>query len=314
MVYTSLHQVKIDYTPKVTFRESPKSLLSQAPRQPRLDNVSPTLQRSPTAVFPLESLAAKSLQSYTPSRGSSSAGSTAEIHNTMDSMDWTPTAPAHQLAPPRNNQIQLPTIQPSPPSPFHGHLPADIVSPAHRLRNPSNKPVFRTASAIKKAHMFVKSTPKPTNLDDHDNDDDDVFSSGFNPSNSLLHHNQNLSPAKVAFRPPAYRASHSEEDFETGLESIMERTFTLGGEPAEVRDRLRSEQANKQTAGPGEQQQQQGNHSEDIGHGPSTAAIAAGIVLVGGICSTMYLSSSPEGIMAEVISKGNEYMRDFLAL
>ncbi|ESZ97076.1 hypothetical protein SBOR_2506 [Sclerotinia borealis F-4128] len=47
------------------------------------------------------------------------------------------------------------------PSPFYGKLPAAPISPAHRLRNPPNRPRLDVPSAQKKENFFNSMTQKP---------------------------------------------------------------------------------------------------------------------------------------------------------
>ncbi|CAD6450457.1 9cfcc38d-e79b-428f-9981-859ce0d92ded-CDS [Sclerotinia trifoliorum] len=47
------------------------------------------------------------------------------------------------------------------PSPFYGKLPAAPISPAHRLRNPPNRPRLEVPSAQRKENFFNSMTQKP---------------------------------------------------------------------------------------------------------------------------------------------------------
>lgn len=47
------------------------------------------------------------------------------------------------------------------PSPFYGKLPAAPISPAHRLRNPPNRPRLEVPSAQRKENFFKNMTQKP---------------------------------------------------------------------------------------------------------------------------------------------------------
>ena len=137
------------------------------------------------------------------------------------SMDWTPT---YSLPPARvyrqanfNSQI----VQ---PNPFHGHLPPDIVSPAHRLRNPPNQPTFRSASARASVlkNQPVRTNPRNRSIRDDASEISEAPSLGMD----------DLSPMKFA-DPRFFPESDRRE--ETGLENLFSNTFSIAEEPVEIR-------------------------------------------------------------------------------
>lgn len=137
-------------------------------------------------------------------------------------MDWTPSQesrfrPATLYRDPNEN-LQY-TVQQTQPSPFHGHLPPNVISPAHRLRNPPNQPTFRKASAKQKQSFFA------------------------NPNNRTLRDSESVeSRAKSAiteFSPTKFahpKFFPKSDNSDTGLEDILAQSFSIAEEPAEVRE------------------------------------------------------------------------------
>ena len=170
--------------------------------------------------FPIEKLAAQPLPPYrlpTPPESSDDM-----------SMDWSPSQ-ATFASPKLNTSIasQLKQSSPVPRAGFRGHLPPDVVSPAHRLRNPPNKPTFRKASESTKSNFFNRSSrldDDGTNLGNGVESRDSAMSKSVFPR---------FSPAK--FQDPTFFAPGADKS-ETGLEGLLERAFSLG-EPSEVRER-----------------------------------------------------------------------------
>lgn len=109
----------------------------------------------------------------------------------------------------------------SQPDPFHGHLPANVVSPAHRLRNPPNKPTFRSVSAIKKQMKYPKN-PADWGMQANVSDTSEIPLLGV----------ADLSPMK--FEDPKF-FPQSDPREETGLENLFSNIFSIAEEPAEVR-------------------------------------------------------------------------------
>lgn len=133
-------------------------------------------------------------------------------------MDWTPS---HAILPPAPLYRPVrPTTQQTAAGPFHGRLPTNVVSPAHRLRNPPNQPKFRSVSMIKEQMRF-KPLPKPTTLNNTSETSD------LGPLSVA-----DLSPMKLV-EPRFFPDSDHRE--ETGLENLFSNIFSIAEEPAEVR-------------------------------------------------------------------------------
>lgn len=132
-------------------------------------------------------------------------------------MDWTPS---HATLPPAPlYRPTRPTAQQPQSGPFHGHLPANVVSPAHRLRNPPNQPKFRSASMIKDQMRFK---PLPKSMQDNASETSGIVSLSA----------ADLSPMKIA-EPRFFPDSDRRE--ETGLENLFSNVFSIAEDPAEVR-------------------------------------------------------------------------------
>ena len=159
--------VRWDSTPLVKNTYSPGSLLAQEPRKPRATSrpdqpsfVSQAQQNfgdrgsnQPTQRFPINKLAPPLQQQpqFTP-----------QYHPPTpppdeDAMDWEETHPQGAFDPRpsmsyRDSQQQQQKAKSQPPSaftqksPFYGHLPPNVVSPAHALRNPPYRPRLGAAT------------------------------------------------------------------------------------------------------------------------------------------------------------------------
>ena len=150
-----------------------------------------------------------------------------------EAMDWTPSQQATltQQTTLKPATLYRPLPSATQPSPFHGHLPADVVSMEHRLRNPPNKPTFRKASELTKQNFF--KTPKTNSYQDYDTVSE--ATTEYEPSIA-----ETVTPATTRFADPKLRlqAGHDED---TGLEQRLANTFYLEDEPNEVRT-LRQQQ------------------------------------------------------------------------
>lgn len=239
--------IDIDQTPKVLFKEGPNSLLSQPQRATNPQGVIRLNPQSPRpAPFPIETLAVKPLPSYQAPTPPESPFD----KDGQEPMDWTPSQP--QLAAPTNrqNEPSPPVKQPPPRAGFRGHLPPDIVSPAHRLRNPPNQPSFRAASeATKAAFMTGQSgsnadrgnAGKLASEESPDEDDDDssptksVFSVLSSPGAGAgaASSRRRGGGGGPDFRNPQFFPPGEQRQNETGLESLLQNAFSIG-EPAEV--------------------------------------------------------------------------------
>jgi hypothetical protein len=120
-------------------------------------------------------------------------------------MNWTPRRVSALQASPRHQEQ----------SPFRGHLPPAPVGPAHKLRNPPNKPSFQKVSDSRQRAFFDSMT-----------------------KNNGLHRNQSPEASHTSQRqdiqiaPPQFFASSQEE---TGLESLFTGLISLSDEPSEIR-------------------------------------------------------------------------------
>ncbi|KAG8527930.1 uncharacterized protein KY384_006846 [Bacidia gigantensis] len=234
--------VSVDYTPKVSFKESPEPLIKR--KANGIQNVShASLQRGLDPIarpqpFSIDSLAPSQHQ---PGGTRLPTPPPETDYDDTASMDWTPSNVG--LIPKVTNRYPAPfksqaSSQQS--SPFRGHLPADVVSPAHRLRNPPNKPSFRAASEAKKSQLFpARSRPTGQPLDMLSLSQT-LEKPGFSPSNasdmSEMSHKSvfsDLSPTKFS-RPKFF--PKSETDGQTGLEAIMEQAFRIDETPREVKE------------------------------------------------------------------------------
>jgi len=145
-----------------------------------------------------------------------------------EAMDWTPST-SFNPAPLYHPQPVLPQSQQ--PSPFHGCLPPNTLSPAHRLRNPpSTQPVFRAASSKKQSRAEPRHTGNPLDLNDLNtfSNPESRNSAQSSPEDPLF---SEVSPkgARGGFREPAFFPAGDRTD--TGLEGLFSGTFSLGEEP-----------------------------------------------------------------------------------
>lgn len=140
-------------------------------------------------------------------------------------MDWTPSQQAI-LRPATLYRPTPPAAQQTQQTPFRGHLPADVVSMEHRLRNPPNKPTFRKASVSTKQNFF--KTPKRDNHRDYDYASDTATE--YEPSLA-----ETVTPAATRFADPRLRLQPGQHE-DTGLERLLANAFSLDDEPQEVRE------------------------------------------------------------------------------
>lgn len=129
-------------------------------------------------------------------------------------MDWTPSQ--QSTLRPATLYRTSSVVQEPQQNPFRGHLPADIVSQEHRLRNPPNKPMFRKASETSKQNFF--RTPRKNGRDL-----DNVSDVGTEYEPSLA---DNLSPR---FADPKLHLQ-SDQTPVTGLERLLASAFSLSDE------------------------------------------------------------------------------------
>ena len=232
----SFRTITVDYTPRVVFQDSPEPLMPErsnshttTTRQQRTDNIvyqpSPhsAQRKSNVRPFSINDLAPTSSQQRLAPYQSPYQPPTPPPDDDEDgAMDWTPSqqtafrpATAYRPKPPAITQ----------PTPFRGHLPADVVSMEHRLRNPPNKPTFRKASEETKRNFF--KAPKKNAYQDYDNVSDSAIE--YEPSIAAT-----ATPASMKFADPKLRLQPG-PDADTGLERLLANAFTLEDEPQEVR-------------------------------------------------------------------------------
>ena len=233
----SFRAIHIDYSPRVVFQESPEPLISRKSQQ-ELNDIG---SRRPDALdyqsssysprrdhykqsFSINDLAPSSRQQFPMSHQPPTQPPTPPPDEDDDgAMDWTPTqrasfkpASLYRPSPKGIQQIQ--------PTPFRGHLPADVVSMEHRLRNPPNKPSFHKASEATKQNFF--RSPKRNLQQDYDNASD----TGTEYEASVAEH---ITPGPARFADPRLRLQSGQSD--TGLERLLANGFSLEDEPQEVR-------------------------------------------------------------------------------
>ncbi|KAF2759654.1 hypothetical protein EJ05DRAFT_536925 [Pseudovirgaria hyperparasitica] len=248
MIIASIRAIHIDYTPRFTFKElqepaAPKP--SPGSRTPATSNphTSPTtFQPSPLRVepFPITKLAPTSPH-HSPNKSdpeSSPDDDDDNDNNTaadIDEMDWTPTRrdsstsfrPSKPLTsttpfnhPP--NQIITHPI----PSPFFGTLPSAPLTPAHRARNPPQRPLFKATPLAKQQDFFTSMMLKGA-------------AQNSNTRGSAQQQQQQTQQTQqqqtTPFTLTPATLNLAEDPVETGLESIFDNFFTIADEPAEVR-------------------------------------------------------------------------------
>lgn len=218
--------MRVDYTPRVLFQDSPEPLISRRSQQDtssigHTHSYQPRRRRSlhngqaraAIPPFHVSDLAPTPEQPLRPYRPLTPPSDTDE----SEAMDWTPSQEA--LRPAASYRDSKPTPAPVQPSPFYGRLPPDQVSQNHRLRNPPNRPTFQRASSPKRNNFFTRMVGN-RNQDDVSGPDNEVTSQ--------------FAPPKF-FPQSDYRA-------DTGLESIFSTTFAIADEPAEIRTAREQEQ------------------------------------------------------------------------
>ncbi len=236
MTVLSFRAIGIDYTPQVIFQDSPEPLIS---RQVQLETISTDPVRSNDVIQQPNLYTASSTYGARPFSISDLAPAPRQHHSTSQQplyqpptpppdddddevMDWTPSQQS-SLRPAALYTPSFPTVQQPQQNPFRGHLPADVVSQEHRLRNPPNKPTFRKASETSKQNFFM--TPK-RNVLDLDNASD--VGTDYEPSLA-----DNLSPVGPRFAEPKLHLQSNQTPV-TGLERLLASAFSLSDEPPEV--------------------------------------------------------------------------------
>ena len=220
----------VDYTPKFSFQENPRSLLPQHPTvgamssnpdRPKIGLTSSVNASGPsTSSFPISQLAPSGprvhASQYRPPTPPPEESET-------EPMDWSPIHTPFRT--PSTYQSRQPLQQPTQPSPFYGSLPPNVSSQAQRLRNPK-EPTYHHASSPKQTISF-KGTKTQVSLRPNKST---ALSSGLDthPSASSPIPSQSSPMAQPRFFAP------SDRETATGLESLFSTTFTVKEEPAEV--------------------------------------------------------------------------------
>lgn len=232
----SLRTIGIDYNPRVVFQDSPEHSI---PRQAqsgtssfgltssndiRYQPIPPTASGNPgTRPFSINDLAPASRQQFPTSYQPPYQPPTPPPDDDdEEAMDWTPSQPSTLRPATLYQPSSLAVLEPQ-QNPFRGHLPADIVSQEHRLRNPPNKPTFRKASEVSKKDFF--RTPRK---DAPDFDGATDASTEYEPSLA-----DTISTAGPKFADPKLHLQ-SDQTPVTGLERLLASTFSLSDEPSQI--------------------------------------------------------------------------------
>ena len=230
----------MDYSSRVLFQDSQDPLIIQSGGQnpantlqkdqltsQNMKNPLNTHPQSFKASFPISKLAPALQQRYPAPYNPPTPP---PEDDEMDTMDWTPTQDSFRPAP--SAHILQPIITGGKPSPFYGRLPPAPISQAHQLRNPPNQPKFRRTSTEQRKGFFKRMTSKAPTVAD---DDSEYQNSEFEGEDDGVA----SSPASPTF----YRSGMAAPKFfpqsdyctDTGLESVLNTTFSLKDEPDEVR-------------------------------------------------------------------------------
>ena len=178
---------------------------SQTGSIPRTPQVLGTLATNTS--FPISSLGISRARPQTPK---SYPSPPPEDYDDDDAMDV--DTPNKTWIPQSLSLVQQQPLIPGPeptPSPFYGHLPEAPIGPAHRLRNPPNKPSFRKTPAAQQETFFRNVTRR------HSIADSDIDSVEARP----------LTP--WALQEPKFFAGPQD----TGLEQAFGGIFSLKDDP-----------------------------------------------------------------------------------
>ncbi|KAH0536085.1 hypothetical protein FGG08_007012 [Glutinoglossum americanum] len=219
----SLRIVKVKPEPRVSFRKNVGPL---APRQEKQQVTS-----APAPIYPTPPNSQATYLNPLPSplftrRSSPPVGD-------ADEMDWTPSQEQQPFNPNPHSIATLNAADPPQqgPSPFYGRLPAQPISPAARLRNPPNKPHLRKITDNQKETLV-------SSMRGHSSSEDNEDTDGNGKKKAKRH--------TVTFSDPRFFP----EDRSTGLESLFNNVLTVGDEPPEVVEAIRSQQ--RQAGGAGD--------------------------------------------------------------
>lgn len=245
----SFRTIGIDYTARVLFQDTPEPLVPQrsqvhdtstGPAMPHNNAPQPQLNSQAIASnssrlpFSINDLAPASERQYrSPHQSTYRPPTPPPEDDDYEAMDWTPsqysTLRPSSLLQSSSTALQQQQQQQQ-PNPFRGHLPPDIVSMEHRIRNPPNKPTFRKASETQKQNFFRN----PKQIASRDLDYLSDTATEYEPS--ITESTFEPTPARKLFADPKLRLP-SDRQAVTGLESILSRAFTLDDEPPEIRVR-----------------------------------------------------------------------------
>ena len=251
VILSSFRSVSIDYTPRVSFAESPEPLVrrkaasdAQTSSSIPISSTNNTQFSShgrnpntkPPSNFSINDLAPQPRAVKHPARLPTPPP---EPYDDDAAMDWTPSitnsfSPAHPSRTTANNILNPP--QPIQPSPFHGTLPSNVHPPSHRLRNPQ--------TALPFFSLQPTNASKTSALDMSG-----LGSSLFNPNSrpSTTKAQPPMSPSEgnndddrpdrkrggLGFAPQRF-FTHSDRNTDTGLEELLAASFRLEETPLEV--------------------------------------------------------------------------------
>ena len=247
----SFRAISVDYTPRVVFQDSPEPLISRNSQQETGINRSKTsvpVMHQPNSYltrdnfdkqsFSINDLAPQTQQQHPiPYQSPYQPPTPPPDEDDDEAMDWTPSQQAVLRPATLYRPLSSRSHQPE-QTPFRGHLPADVVSMEHRLRNPPNKPTFRKASEAQKQNFF--RTPKKGVHREWDN----VSESGTEYEPSIT---ETATPGTVKFAEPKLLLQ-PEKTMDTGLEPLLANAFSLEDEPREVRSLQQQEKQNQEQA------------------------------------------------------------------
>ena len=253
VILSSYRSVSIDYTPRVSFAESPEPLVrrkaaSEAQTSSGIpisstNNTQPSSygrnpNTKPPTKFSISDLAPQPQPIKQPARLPTPPP---EPYDDDAAMDWTPSitnsfSPAHPSRTTANNILNPPP--PVQPSPFHGTLPSNVHPPSHRLRNPqtalpffslqpSSSKTGANTSALDMSGLgssLFTSNPRPSTAKSHD---------PTSPSENDDDNRPDRKRSGLSFAPQRFFTA-SDRNADTGLEDLLATSFRLDETPLEV--------------------------------------------------------------------------------
>ena len=224
--------IKWDSSPRIAHTYSPGSLLAQKPQESRSmttpnqseftaqnrRNFGGSRSNEQIQRFPIDRLGPDRQQLFSTPISPPTPPPDEEDDNMMD---WEPTKRQYDLRSAtsyRDPQQQHSKTSGSEPSPFYGHLPQSVVSPARALRNPPYQPPPMERASAQQHNFFSRNTPKPSKAFAGLTNDDSP-----SPSPASTKFVNDLSPMK--FANPRFFPKNTVQD--TGLEDFFAKA-TLG--------------------------------------------------------------------------------------